>query len=309
MKISACYIVKDAIHTLPYSIKHTLEIADEIIIIDTGSTDGTIGYLKDMDDNNEKITIRYDYVQDSNEFNFADARNYAKSECNNEWILFLDADEYIDKVYAEKLKKYIIENSNQEGFVFQCNNFMESPFWKQQPVIFYGTILRLFRNKPEYQYKGIVHEKLQGIDEKKCMFIPDVPLYHFQYHERNNAIEKMSDYLKKMDIKVKEEGWTAENYIHYGDCYRRKHFWRGNIDDLKLAISYFEKSLRVKKNSRIQQIVSSLKFMEKQYYERQQKIKEHNANRKNGNSGSIAGSKRYSDGKNKNRKQGIRRPV
>ena len=88
MKLSLCLIVKDEESVLARCLDSVRAIADEIIIVDTGSTDGTKQIAKRYTDH----VISYTW-QD----NFSAARNFAFSKAEMEYIYSADADEMLDE--------------------------------------------------------------------------------------------------------------------------------------------------------------------------------------------------------------------
>ncbi|MDA8280855.1 MAG: glycosyltransferase [Actinomycetota bacterium] len=82
--VSACLIVKDELSNLPTCLASLREFVDEIVVYDTGSTDGTQDLARDLG-----AVVLDGYWDD----NFARARNAALGRCRGEWIAWLDADE------------------------------------------------------------------------------------------------------------------------------------------------------------------------------------------------------------------------
>lgn len=89
----------------------SLEFADEIIIVDSGSTDNTLLIAKEF----PRIFIHYRKFD-----NYINQKNYCKSLAKNEWILALDADEEISIELQNEIKN-ITKDSMKEysGFLFQ----------------------------------------------------------------------------------------------------------------------------------------------------------------------------------------------
>ena len=102
MTISLCMIVKNEEVNIEKCLKCTNKIADEIIIVDTGSTDNTKLVAKKYTD---KI-FDYEWADD-----FAAARNYSFSKATMEYIMWLDADDIISDVDIEKIIKIKIPSS------------------------------------------------------------------------------------------------------------------------------------------------------------------------------------------------------
>ncbi len=95
MKFSLCMIVKNESAVLRACLDSLKEIMDEIIIVDTGSTDDT-----------KKIAAEYTpYLYDFEWHNdFAAARNFAFSKATGDYIYSADADEVVDQENQDKLK-------------------------------------------------------------------------------------------------------------------------------------------------------------------------------------------------------------
>lgn len=88
MKISACYIVKNEAENLARSIDSLQGVADEIVVADTGSTDNTMEVARQLG----AAVYSFPWQED-----FAAARNFALSKATGDWLILLDADEYLDR--------------------------------------------------------------------------------------------------------------------------------------------------------------------------------------------------------------------
>ena len=97
--ISLCMIVKNEEDTLRRCIRSVKDIADEVIIVDTGSTDKTKEIAKELTDH----VYDFEWIDD-----FSAARNFAYSKATKDYILILDADDVLlaeDRKKFKKLKK------------------------------------------------------------------------------------------------------------------------------------------------------------------------------------------------------------
>ena len=93
MKISACFITKDEEKNIEQCLKSIEGIVDEIIVVDTGSRDSTINLAN-------KYTNKIYFYQWNNDF--SGARNFAIGKVKGDYILFLDADEYLTSFFDFK---------------------------------------------------------------------------------------------------------------------------------------------------------------------------------------------------------------
>ena len=98
MRISACMIAKNEEKNIARCINSYKSIVDEIVVIDTGSTDRTIEIAQDLG------AVVYNYRWNND---FAAAKNYALSKVNGDWAIVLDADEYFEQAQVGMLRSYL----------------------------------------------------------------------------------------------------------------------------------------------------------------------------------------------------------
>ncbi|WP_371371807.1 glycosyltransferase [Sporomusa aerivorans] len=145
--ITLAMIVRNEAKNLACCLESVKTDVDEIIIVDTGSTDQTREIAARYTD---KI---YHYTWNGD---FSAARNFAIGKSSGEWILSLDADEFLDSGCGS-LRDCIADNDLAE-FVFLPLRYMHA----EQNIFTYDQflILRLFRNLPQYRFAGAIHEQL-----------------------------------------------------------------------------------------------------------------------------------------------------
>jgi glycosyltransferase involved in cell wall biosynthesis len=152
-RISLTMIVKNEADNLGDCLEHIKHEVDEIIIVDTGSTDETVS-----------IALRYT----TNVFNFtwngdfSAARNFALQHADGDWILSLDADEIVQCEPNEF--RFLISNAgDNEAFLLPLLNPISDSTGEFNT--FY--VLRLFKNNNLYQYFGKIHEQVSIQDPQK----------------------------------------------------------------------------------------------------------------------------------------------
>ena len=153
--------------------------ADEIIVIDSGSTDTTIDIAKNL---GAKVVLH-----PMNE-GFAAQRNFALNQTEAEWVLFLDADERITPVLAEKIRDVIL-SGQQACYVIQRHSIVFGHKVKHG-VCRMDEVIRLFpRNK--VTWNGIVHEKIDSdLPVKKLQAF----MYHYTYTSWDRYFIKFNQY-------------------------------------------------------------------------------------------------------------------
>lgn len=148
MELSLCMIVKNEEDVLERCLESVRETVEEIIIVDTGSTDKT-----------EEIARKYtDHVYHFpwNE-DFSDARNFAFSKATKEYCMWMDADDVLeqqDKMALLHMKKL---SSGQEDVIMMRYHVS---FDEQGKPVYSYYRERIVRNNEKYRFKGRVHEAI-----------------------------------------------------------------------------------------------------------------------------------------------------
>ncbi|MFB5677440.1 glycosyltransferase [Paenibacillus terreus] len=176
--ISLCMIVKNEEPYLVQCLSSARNIVDEIIVVDTGSTDRSAAIAGDF---GAKV-IHWPW-DDS----FSNARNRGLEEAKCDWILWLDADEVLDRNEAPRLKEVLtqdsIERQQIEGIELLLHNYLDGGRVER------AYVLRLVRNRPAYRFEGRVHEQILPVMLKHTpngrMGRVDVTVYHDGHLTRN----------------------------------------------------------------------------------------------------------------------------
>lgn len=142
MGVSLCMIVRDEERSLPACLDSMRGLADELVIVDTGSRDSTAQIAAD---NGAKV-IPFDFSR----VDFAAARNRSLANATGKWILVLDADETLDRGSITVIENLIAGGENAGYYVER-----HSPSATDH-------VVRLFPNRPDYRYRGRVHETLDA---------------------------------------------------------------------------------------------------------------------------------------------------
>lgn len=205
MDISACYIVKNEAENLPRSVRSLQGCFDELIVADTGSTDNTPAVAKDL---GAKV-YHYEWQGD-----FAAARNFALSKAKGDWILFFDADEYFagGRSIREYLTKLEEREPQAEAVVISLSNIDELNL---PPM----KVIRMFRNRSDIRYTGVVHElvgraegRLNIVDADGMQFI------HTGYVQANMQwkIQRNLDLIHK---DIEKNGDNPKYYYYLAECH------------------------------------------------------------------------------------------
>ncbi|MCW2921906.1 MAG: glycosyltransferase [Thermoleophilia bacterium] len=144
--ISLCMIVKDEEDMLPGCLAAVAPFVDELVIVDTGSTDRT-----------REIAAEYGAKVIEFEWNgsFSDARNESLRHATSDWILWLDADEHLVAADGPQLRD-LARRTWVEGFSIIETHLLGSGDGETAS----HAPMRLFRRRPQYVWRGTVHEQV-----------------------------------------------------------------------------------------------------------------------------------------------------
>ena len=209
LKITACYIVKNEAENLAKSIKSLKTQVNEIVVVDTGSTDNTMAVARKL---GAKV-YSFPWQDD-----FSKARNFALSKAKGDWLILLDADEYFTAKTAGNIRQVIRQAQQADAFLIQMVNYDADMAEIQD----YFYQLRIVRNQRGLHYEGKIHEELKLSDGKamKLLRIPPetLEIYHTGY---SNSVtrEKVKRNLRILQQAVADGQSEAELARYFCDCY------------------------------------------------------------------------------------------
>ncbi|MCI0183478.1 glycosyltransferase family 2 protein [Sulfoacidibacillus ferrooxidans] len=169
MLLSACMIVKNEEWTIKRCLESLQGLVDEIIVVDTGSTDQTIEIVQSY---GCKI-ITYEWDND-----FSHARNAGITHASGDWILVIDADEFVESISRQTIAQYL-EMTDAEGVFINVKSLM-GPLAHPTSTLAI-RVMRLFRNR--HLYTGAIHEQIADSVFKTKLPIDkfDLSLVHLGY--------------------------------------------------------------------------------------------------------------------------------
>jgi glycosyltransferase involved in cell wall biosynthesis len=144
--VSLCMIVKDEEAMLPRCLAAIAEHVDELIVVDTGSSDRTVEIAESFG----ARVLHHEWDGD-----FAAARNVSLDAATSDWLMYLDADEVLVEGDGPRLRE-LLGRTWREGFWLTETNHVGE---LEDGAAVAHNALRLFRNRPEYRFEGRVHEQ------------------------------------------------------------------------------------------------------------------------------------------------------
>ena len=209
IRISACYIVKNEAKNLAKSIKSLKSQVNEIVVVDTGSTDNTITVARKL---GAKV-YSFPWQDD-----FSKARNFALSKAKGDWLVLLDADEYFTAKTAGNIRQVIRQAQQADGLLIQMVNYDVDKAEIQD----YFYQLRIVRNQQGLHYEGKIHEELKLSEGKSMKFLRVLPemleIYHTGYASSVSR-QKLERNLKLLQQAVDNGQSEADLARYFCDCY------------------------------------------------------------------------------------------
>lgn len=189
--ITLAMIVKDEEEKLPRCLASVEGVVDDIVVVDTGSTDGTLEIAR-------RHGARVFQMEWPGAFDAA--RNESLRHVETEWILWLDADEWLEKGSGPKIRKVI---EWDDAYCFGLVIREVGP----DPVEFCAT--RLWRSRPSVPFVGAIHEHLdpsvlQAHGETRKEFATDIVVLHDGYSPgQRQAKQARSIELLKKELELR----------------------------------------------------------------------------------------------------------
>ena len=229
--LSLSMIVKNEEKYLRGCLESIQNYVDEIIIVDTGSSDKTKLIAKEY---NAKI-YNFEWKDD-----FSAARNEALKYTNGEWLIYLDADERLKKGDGEKLIK-ILKNSPPEIGAYVVTIESEHLQLDNSTELHRGGYPRIIRNLgyPNIHFIGRVHEQITPsifANNKKIDFT-DIIIEHLGYNlSREEMDAKVRRNYRMLIQHVQEEPLNGYAWYQLGQTLAQMKLFKEAEDSIRMAI-------------------------------------------------------------------------
>lgn len=194
LELSLCLIVKDEEPYLRRCVESFGAIYDELVIVDTGSTDRTVEIARELLATREGRLERFTWCDD-----FAAARNFACSLARAPWILMVDADERL----SPDLSPRVILDAIRRAPPQVLNLLLVDLTLHEGEIILSHPVNRLFRREPRVRWTGRIHESLTVTAEQQSL--TSITLVH------DNARKRQADARLRPEVSAMyERGLLAD---------------------------------------------------------------------------------------------------
>lgn len=197
MELSLCMIVKNEQSSLPNTLNSVKGVVDEMVVLDTGSTDRTVEIAQEF---GAKV-YHFEWCND-----FSIARNEALKYVRGKWVLVLDADEVLMPEIVPQIKKAM---KRPRHLVINLVRYEIGA--SQSP---YSLVSRLFRNHPEISfyrpYHAMVDDSVQELLQREpnwqVVSLSSIAIEHYGYQPE--AIAALDKYTR---ARIAMEGFLASH--------------------------------------------------------------------------------------------------
>jgi hypothetical protein len=200
-RLSICIITLNEAHDLPRLLKSVEGVADEIVVVDSGSTDGTV----------EMARAGGAHVFGRTWTNYAEQKNYAAAQASEDWILLLDADEEVSSELRESILKWktvppqfpVYEMARLAWFL---GAWIHHSRW-------YPDAQRRLYNRRRAQFSGAIHESLKF---EGAVGRLDGDLLHYTVRNLQEQRQKSEEYSTLSARAMFESGrrdWRAAKWF------------------------------------------------------------------------------------------------
>lgn len=221
ISISLCMIVKNEERVLARCLDSLCGLMDEIIIVDTGSTDSTIDIARKYTDN----IYNFQWVDD-----FSAARNFSFSKATKDYIYVADADEVLDEENRKKFVqlKDVLLPEIEIVQMFYCNQMQHNTTYnfdrEYRP--------KLYKRVRQFQWVDPIHE---SVEIEPVIYDSDIAILHLP--ENNHAPRDFANFQKQI-----AKGVFLSKKLH--NMYARELMIAGSDSDFFDAEEFFLTSIK-----------------------------------------------------------------
>ncbi|GAB4345153.1 MAG: hypothetical protein Kow0099_25190 [Candidatus Abyssubacteria bacterium] len=242
--ISLCMIARNESSCIGRCLTSVRDVVDEIIVLDTGSTDETTEIARRL---GAKV-FHHSWNDD-----FSEARNRSLEHATGDWILVLDADETIARRDLEKIRA--LARGNFDGYRFTYRSYSQNSHdmrWVANDRSYEegngwdgwipGRVVRMFKRDARFRFVGAVHERIDQsiVNCGGTIATADIILHHF-HEEKGEARlrEKQLHYLRLCEKNLARDPQNAKTHFDMGIV---KRYIMGEV---KQAIEHQRQALKI----------------------------------------------------------------
>lgn len=206
--LSVVVIVKNEAEMLPGFLAAHAELGAERLVVDTGSTDNSIELALEAGARVERVPWPG---------SFAAARNAALDLARGRWVLFLDADERVDRTGQAILQQMVLADLPRVFRLVQRSYTDDAQLLGWRPVreedrthargvagYFDERLGRLFPRRPDLRFEGIVHELIEPSAARAGLGVEDLPVILHHYREAQTPEKQQAKFRLYLELSRKK---------------------------------------------------------------------------------------------------------
>jgi len=188
MKLSACLISLDSEEWIDLTLQSIIDVVDEIIIVDGGSTDRTLEIIDSFDNN--KIKVFHRKWNDD----WGDQRQFALDNATGDWILQIDTDEILDDSGFQL--RDLAESDTTDCYNLQYIHFIRDFGHIDTTVPTHIGLHRFFKKLLSVKYPNGMHELAMSNEWREAKDVP-IKIWHLGY---TRSIKTIMDKIKQQRL-------------------------------------------------------------------------------------------------------------
>lgn len=229
--LSLCLIVRNEAENIERCLTSVEGAADEVVVVDTGSTDGT-------QDIAARLGARV--IQSEWRHDFSEARNLSLANAQRRWILVLDADEVLQEEAGKRVRALLAEHTaaGDPAAAFNLINKSSSDGGRTGTT---AHLVRLFPNRPNIRYRYPIHEQIAPslLEARVPIVDTDLVILHSGYADPEHSRAKQRRNLAILERQIAAgRDVSPLTYFMVAGCHL-------DLGDVETALARYEDSLRL----------------------------------------------------------------
>lgn len=221
IKLSVYVLTLNEEQRLPQTLEAAAKVADEIIVVDSGSTDKT-----------EEIAKKFGAKFIFNKWkNISSQKHFAQNQCENEWLLTLDADEMLSPALIKEINK-IKKKPEAQAYKVKIAT-MYPGYKKPRPFTRRYNLIRLYNRQFGNMPDDLTHDRVilkEGVQAAQLK----AEIYHYSYLDLSHLWNKLNVYtdeLLKTTLTTKKSYSRARLLTEFPRQFLTYYFLRRNCFD------------------------------------------------------------------------------
>jgi glycosyltransferase involved in cell wall biosynthesis len=216
IRVSLAMIGRDAEATLPRALATSADLVDEIVFVDTGSTDHTRELAAQSRDRHGRPARLFDFPWCDD---FAAARNESLRHACGAWIFWMDCDDWLDEPNRQALAQ-LFAGLGDEDVVYQMLHVSPAAADGGHPA---STAVqdRVFRNFPQVRWQGRVHEQIVPavLRSGGIVRMTTIVIQHTGYDDAATRLRKVERNLRLLELENAERPDNGHTLFYLGMTY------------------------------------------------------------------------------------------